>query len=77
MGKTAGSNTFGSQVFGPEPEFVHGHLVNDPMHRRRLKMGSQVEVPVSEISDWLCPAPDGGPLGNFTDEAVRRSARGG
>lgn len=65
------------QVFALEPEYVHGHLMNDPFHSRKLKKGSQVEVPVGEISDWLCPGKDGRPMGNFTDKVVSRLQRGG
>lgn len=63
------------QVFGLEPEYVHGHLANDPMHTTKLKKGSQVEVPVAEISDWLCPDTEGNALGNFTHEAVKAAAK--
>jgi uncharacterized protein YegJ (DUF2314 family) len=59
------------QVFGLEPEYVHGHLVNHPMHTTKLKQGSQVEVLVSEVSDWVCPDAEGNPLGNFTHQAIR------
>lgn len=63
------------QVFGLEPEYVHGHLVNHPMHTSKLKQGSQVEVPVAEISDWVCPDAEGNALGNFTHEAVKAAAK--
>lgn len=63
------------QVFGLEPEYVHGHLVNDPMHTTKLKKGSQVEVAVAEISDWICPDADDHPLGNFTHQAVAQAAK--
>lgn len=64
------------QVFGLETEYVHGHLLNEPIHTARLKQGSQVEVPVSDVSDWLHPDSEGRPVGNFTQEAVGRAARG-
>lgn len=63
------------QVFGLEPEYVHGHLVNHHMHTSKLKQGSQVEVPVAEISDWVCPDAEGNALGNFTHEAVKAAAK--
>lgn len=63
------------QVFALEPEYAHGHLMSEPFHCRKLKKGAQVEVPVGEISDWLCPGKDGRPMGNFTDPVVRRSQR--
>ena len=62
-------------VFGLEPEYVHGHLMNDPLHTTKLKKGSQVEVLVSEISDWICPDAEGGALGNFTHQAVLQAAK--
>ena len=63
------------QVFGLEPEYVHGHLINDPIHTTKLKKGSQVEVPAADVSDWVCPDSDGNPLGNFTQQAVAEAAR--
>jgi uncharacterized protein YegJ (DUF2314 family) len=63
------------QVFGLEPEYVHGHLANHPMHTTKLKQGSQVEVPVAEISDWVCPDAEGNALGNFTHQAVKAAAK--
>ncbi|WP_166647071.1 DUF2314 domain-containing protein [Prosthecobacter fusiformis] len=63
------------EVFGVEPEYVHGHLLNDPFHHKKLKSGSQVEVPVAEVSDWICPDADGNPLGNFTSHIVHEAAR--
>lgn len=63
------------QVFGLEPEYVHGHLVNHPMHTTKLKQGSQVEVPVAEVSDWVCPDAEGNPLGNFTHQAIAQAAK--
>jgi uncharacterized protein YegJ (DUF2314 family) len=63
------------QVFGLEPEYIHGNLINHPMHSSRLKMGSQVEVAVAEVSDWICPDAEGNPLGNFTQQAVLQAAK--
>ena len=64
-----------AEVFGLEPEYVHGHLINDPIHTTKLKKGSQVEVPAADVSDWVCPDSDGNPLGNFTQQAVAEAAR--
>lgn len=63
------------QVIGLEPEYVHGHLCNDPMHTKKLKQGSQVELPVADVSDWVCPDAEGNPLGNFTHQAVMNAAK--
>jgi uncharacterized protein YegJ (DUF2314 family) len=61
------------QVFGLEPEYVHGHLLNDPMHTTKLKKGAQVEVAVAEISDWICADAEDNPLGNFTHLALKNA----
>lgn len=63
------------QVFGLEPEYIHGHLLNEPFHTKKLKQGSQVEVPVSTLSDWVCADADDKPLGNFTHLAVQKAAQ--
>lgn len=63
------------QVFGLEPEYVHGHLVNHPMHTKKLQRASQVEVAVAELSDWVCPDAEGNPLGNFTQQAISQAAK--
>ncbi len=63
------------QVFGLEPEYVHGHLVNHPMHTTKLQRGSQVEVAVAELSDWVCPDAEGKALGNFTQQAISQAAK--
>ena len=63
------------QVFALEPDYVHGHLMNDPMHTTRLKKGAQVEVAVAEISDWICADAENKPLGNFTHQAVTQAAK--
>ncbi|WP_395743079.1 DUF2314 domain-containing protein [Prosthecobacter sp.] len=63
------------QVFGLEPEYAHGNLINHPMHTTKLRMGSQVEVAVGEVSDWICPDAEGNPLGNFTQQAIVEAAK--
>ena len=63
------------QVFGLEPDYIHGHLMNHPMHTTKLKQGSQVEVPVAELSDWVCPDAEGNPMGNFTFRVVKEAAQ--
>lgn len=63
------------QVFGLEPEYVHGHLSNHPIHTTKLKQGSQVEVPVADVSDWVCPDAEGNPLGNFTHQAIAAASQ--
>jgi uncharacterized protein YegJ (DUF2314 family) len=65
------------KVFGLEPEYVHGHLINEPLCRTRLHNGSQVEVPVGDVSDWICRGPDGNPLGNFTQAAIQKACSDG
>lgn len=63
-------------VYGLEPEYVHGHLINEPLHCKDLQRGSLIEVPVERLSDWLCPDADDRPLGNFTDKIVHSSSKG-
>jgi uncharacterized protein YegJ (DUF2314 family) len=41
------------EVIGLEPEYVHGKLANDPVALGDLKLGDQVEVPLSELNDWM------------------------
>lgn len=62
------------EVIGIEPEYVHGHLVNEPIHHPTLKRGSQVEVPVADISDWVFAKGDE-PVGNFTGHLVNAAAK--
>ena len=62
-------------VIGLEPEHIHGHLMNEPMHTSKLKKGSQVEVPLAHLSDWICPDAEDNPLGNFTHQAIQQAAR--
>lgn len=62
-------------VIGLEPEYIRGHLMNEPMHTAKLKKGSQVEVPLAHLSDWICPDAEGKPLGNFTHQAIQQAAR--
>jgi uncharacterized protein YegJ (DUF2314 family) len=62
------------EVFALEPEYVHGHLANDPFYHPTLKKGSQVEVPVTEVSDWVFPENDE-PVGNFTGRIVNQARR--
>lgn len=64
------------EVFGIEPKYIHGHLLNEPMNSAKLKVGSQVEVPLEKMSDWVCLDADGNLIGNFTDEAINKAAHG-
>lgn len=63
------------EVSGVEPEYVHGHLLNEPFHNPKLSKGSQVEVPVKDISDWLYADAAGNAQGNFTQRAVQAAAK--
>jgi uncharacterized protein YegJ (DUF2314 family) len=73
---TTGSETehMWLEVFALEPEYVHGHLANDPFYHPTLKKGSQVEVPVNEISDWVF-AENNEAVGNFTGRIVNQARR--
>lgn len=65
------------RVFALEPDYAHGYLLNEPLHTRKLRQDSQVEVPVANISDWICPDQEGNPLGGFTQQVVSQAAQGG
>lgn len=64
------------EVFGLEPNYIHGYLLNQPLNSTKLSQGSQVEVAVDQVSDWFCVDENGKGLGNFTAEAIaRRTSR--
>jgi uncharacterized protein YegJ (DUF2314 family) len=63
------------EVTGIEPEHVRGILVNEPMHHPALKQGSQVEVPVTDVSDWVFANIDDETVGNFTGHLVKTAAK--
>lgn len=63
------------EVTGLEPDYIHGRLSNAPLALEGLKLGSQIEVPVSEINDWVCVTGDGGPKGGFTIQVVMSRER--
>lgn len=75
VGEDAEAEHMWMTVFGLEPEYVHGHLMNEPIHTTKLKKGALVEVPVADVSDWICADVQGEPLGNFTHRAVAAAAR--
>lgn len=55
------------EVIGLEPEFIHGKLANDPVDLGGLKLGDQVEVPLSALNDWTYSRAEGEePAGLFT-----------
>ena len=64
------------EVFALEPEYVHGHLMNEPFHCKKLKKGAQVEVAVSDVSDWLCPDAEDKLIGNFTNRVIKAAQKG-
>lgn len=54
-------------VIGLEPEYIHGNLANDPVDLGGLKLGDQVEVPLSDLNDWAYAPREGDePVGLFT-----------
>lgn len=64
------------EVIGLEPEFIHGKLANEPVDLGGLKLGDQVEVPVSDLNDWAYKhQPDGEPVGLFTVRVLTETWR--
>jgi uncharacterized protein YegJ (DUF2314 family) len=55
------------EVIGLEPDYIHGTLANDPVDLGGLKLGDQVEVPLSDLNDWTFSHRQGEePAGLFT-----------
>jgi uncharacterized protein YegJ (DUF2314 family) len=54
-----------------EPSRVIGVLVSKPYRLRNFKEGDAVAFPLEDLNDWLCPGPDGEPVGAFTEAIVR------
>lgn len=55
------------EVIGLEPEYIHGKLANDPVDLGGLKLGDQVEVPLSDLNDWTFSHKESDePAGLFT-----------
>ncbi len=70
---TRGDNTefIWLEVIGLEPEYIHGKLANDPVDLGGLKLGDQVEAPLSDLNDWAYSHKEGGePIGLFTVKVV-------
>lgn len=59
------------EVIGLEPEYIHGTLANDPVDLGGLKIGDQVEVPLSDLNDWGFYQEEGDePVGLFTSKVL-------
>lgn len=54
---------------GPESK-IHGVLLNQPQHRRDLKLGQTLRVEQAAIYDWLRITASGRQEGNFTAAAL-------
>ncbi len=55
------------EVVGLEPEFIHGKLANDPVDLGELKLGDQIEVPLTALNDWAFSHTENDePAGLFT-----------
>lgn len=74
---TCGDNTefIWITVTAIEGNQVYGELANDPGDLGRMKLGSKVSVPMSDLSDWCYIDPDGNMKGGFTIEAVQKASR--
>lgn len=62
-------------VFGLEPDYIHGTLGNDPIDLGDLKLGDIVEVPVENLNDWAIRSIENEPVGLFTLEAIDRAQK--
>lgn len=58
-------------VTGIEPSRISGILLNEPYKLRNVKEGDAVHIALEDLNDWLCPGPDGEPIGAFTEAIVR------
>lgn len=64
------------EVIGLEPEYIHGKLANDPVDLGGLKLGDQVEVPLSDLNDWGFSVKEGDePVGLFTVKVVTEALK--
>jgi uncharacterized protein YegJ (DUF2314 family) len=64
------------EVTGLEPEFIHGTLANEPVNVEGHRLGDRMEVPVSDLYDWVIAKQGAdGPLGLFTEKVVRAVQR--
>ena len=62
------------EVTGLEPEFIHGTLGNEPVNLPGLKMGDQVEVPLSDLNDWsFIIDEESQPMGLYTVKVIREA----
>lgn len=70
---TRGGNTefIWMDVTGLSAERIHGVLANDPVNLDGLRLGSQVDVPIEELNDWVVvPADSEDPIGLFSLKAI-------
>lgn len=63
------------KVIGLEPEFIHGHLANQPVSLGDLKKGSQVEVALTDLNDWAFEPHEGDELVGLFTQAVIMAAQ--
>ena len=53
-----------------EGDMITGTLANQPHRLLDYHEGQQVTVKATELTDWLCVGPDGGPLGGWTNKVL-------
>lgn len=59
---------------GLEPNFIHGTLGNEPVNLPGLSLGSQVEIPLSDLNDWAVMIDDDSPpLGLYTVKVLQNA----
>lgn len=61
-------------VTGLEPEYIHGNLGNEPVALPGLTLGSQVEIPITDLNDWaIMLDEETPPLGLFTVKVLQEA----
>ncbi len=62
------------KVSSLENDTIYGVLDNDPMSLRKIRAGSRVTVPASDLNDWLW-TDSAGMVGGFTIPTVMKSSK--
>lgn len=57
-----------------EGDIITGTLANQPHRLLDYHEGQQITVKATELTDWLCVGPDGGPLGGWTNKVLSGGA---
>jgi uncharacterized protein YegJ (DUF2314 family) len=55
-------------------ERIRGNLANDPQYRNDLRAGQSVEIPESDVFDWLIVHADGRMEGAYTNRVIEEQS---